>query len=131
MAKFPPLKLGDLPIERCPFFGNKDGIKKFSSLWELLKGTSWIWFHLQNHSDYKGFGEIIFQFKYSVSNKEQSFELLQTLKSEVIQMGYFPLVLESDHEVRLQIWPNARAVEAMKERDEMLRKGGKESRWDD
>jgi hypothetical protein len=131
MAKFPPLKLGDLPIERCPFFGNKDGIKKFSSLWELLKGTSWIWFHLQNHSDYKGFGEIIFQFKYSVSNKEQSFELLQTLKSEVIRMGYFPLVLESDHEVRLQIWPNARAVEAMKERDEMLRKGGKESRWDD
>jgi len=131
MAKFPPLKLGDLPIERCPFFGNKDGIKKFSSLWELLKGTSWIWFHLQNHSDYKGFGEIIFQFQYSVSNKEQSFELLQTLKSEVIRMGYFPLVLESDYEVRLQIWPNARAVEAMKERDEMLRKGRKESRWDD
>lgn len=132
--KFPALKVGDLPIERCPFFSYKDeqAIALFAPLWEILKGTKDVSLSLKAHSDlHKGFGEIVLRFGYSEEQKQHYFLLSESLVAKTVELGFFPVVLEIEGQLRLQIWPNKRAVETGKEWAEGLRRGGKESRWDD
>lgn len=135
--KFPPLVLGDLPIERCPFFMYKNdskAIEMFSPLWETLKGAKDVSMALHTHYDHnKGYGDITFRFGYSEEQRILSFKYAESIRVKALELGFFPVLIDdsSNKQLRIQIWESEQSATAGAQVKAFLRKGGKESRWDD